>query len=236
MRICPGSEAETGGVRPGRCKPYDHRAPLDQRLNEAVGWLRDGGGSFLSLYLEEVHGVGHRAGPESAELATAIKLNDARIGQQVARLAAGHITANRVIVSEHGMTRAASNNSWCSTSCTRPCDRPDRWSRRSPAHPGRARPLKLFPGWRVITATQPSAMKLASLLSRVAAVGFAAFLATVALNAAPLISFSLAAGAFLALIAAHDYAPRHYPRVSVAATVLRFPPPAHATESHRLAA
>jgi hypothetical protein len=79
-----------------------------------------------------------------------------------------------------------------------------------------------------------TAMKLHSVLARVAALGFAAFLAAVALNAAALVAFSLAAGTFLALIAAHDYAPRRHARVVVAATVIRFP--ARPAERHRLAA
>ena len=77
-------------------------------------------------------------------------------------------------------------------------------------------------------------MKLHSLLARIAAFGFAAFLAAVAFNAAALVSFSLAAGAFLALIAAHDYAPRRHTRLAVAATVVRFT--ARPVETHRLAA
>jgi hypothetical protein len=74
-------------------------------------------------------------------------------------------------------------------------------------------------------------MKLHSVLARVAA-----FLAAVALNAAPLLAIALVAGALLALIAAHDYAPRRHPRLAVGATVLRFNPPAPANEEHRLAA
>jgi hypothetical protein len=77
-------------------------------------------------------------------------------------------------------------------------------------------------------------MKLQSALTRVAAVGFAAFLTAVALNAAALLSFSLATVAFLALIAANDYAPRRHPRVAIGATVIRFA--VRPTETHRLAA
>ena len=80
-------------------------------------------------------------------------------------------------------------------------------------------------------------MKLVTLLTRVAVLGFAAFLAAVALNAAALVSFSLAAAAFLALIAAHDYAPRPARRVAIAATMIDFPvAPARTETPARLAA
>lgn len=79
-------------------------------------------------------------------------------------------------------------------------------------------------------------MKLANVLSRVATVGFAAFVAAVLLNAAATLTFVIATGAFLALIAAHDYSPVPRPRVAVAATVLRFTAQPAATEDHRLAA
>lgn len=79
-------------------------------------------------------------------------------------------------------------------------------------------------------------MKIHSVLTRLAALAFAAFLASVALNAAALLSFILATIAFLSLIAAHDYAQPARPRLAVAATALRFPARSFQTEERRLAA
>jgi predicted AlkP superfamily pyrophosphatase or phosphodiesterase len=101
--LWPGSEAAIGGVRPNYWKVYDYSLPFEQRLDEAIGWLHSGV-SFLSFYLEEVNGVGHRSGPGSPELAAAIQLTDTRVGKFLARLAAEKIAANLVIVSDHGMT------------------------------------------------------------------------------------------------------------------------------------
>jgi hypothetical protein len=80
-------------------------------------------------------------------------------------------------------------------------------------------------------------MKLVTLLTRLAALGFGTFLAAVAFNAAALAVFTLAAGTFLALIAAHDYSPRERIVARRLAPVLSFPPmPTRANETERLAA
>ncbi len=80
-------------------------------------------------------------------------------------------------------------------------------------------------------------MKLVTQLTRVAALGFASFLAAVAFGVAAIPALSLATGAFLALLAAHDYAPRQPARVAVAATMIEFPATiVRRIEAHRLAA
>jgi hypothetical protein len=80
-------------------------------------------------------------------------------------------------------------------------------------------------------------MKLVTLLTRLAALGFATFLAAVALDAAAVAIFTLAAGAFLLLIAAHDYTPRERIVARRLAPVLSFPPmPARGSDTERLAA
>jgi predicted AlkP superfamily pyrophosphatase or phosphodiesterase len=102
--LWPGSEAEIGGVRPTFWKPYDYRTPFEQRLEGAVRWLRDDHVSLLTFYLEEANGAGHRYGPDSPELAAALKLLDDRVGAFATRLAGEKIAANVIIVSDHGMT------------------------------------------------------------------------------------------------------------------------------------
>ena len=80
-------------------------------------------------------------------------------------------------------------------------------------------------------------MKLIPLLTRVAALGFGMFLAAVVFNAAALAAFTLAAGAFVMLIASHDYAPRRGLALPRKAAVVDFPAaPARANHAQRLAA
>jgi predicted AlkP superfamily pyrophosphatase or phosphodiesterase len=102
-----GSEAEIGGVRPTYWRPYDIRLPFEPRLEELTAWLKkpaEQRPSFIALYLEETNGAGHRFGPNSAELAAAIKLVDARIGEVLRKCAELGYTPNVVVVSDHGMT------------------------------------------------------------------------------------------------------------------------------------
>jgi len=80
-------------------------------------------------------------------------------------------------------------------------------------------------------------MKLVPLLTRVAALSFAALLVAVAFNVAALTAFTLAAGAFVMLIASHDYVPRRGLALPRKAIVVAFPTaPARAICPQRLAA
>ena len=102
-----GSEAEIAGVRPTFWKPYDYTIPFEKRLDEVAGWLRLPAGqrpAVITFYLEETNSVGHKFGPDSPELAAAVKLLDGRIGAIMERLKSAHQAVNLVIVSDHGMT------------------------------------------------------------------------------------------------------------------------------------
>ena len=103
-----GSEAEIKGERPTFWRPYDYYDyPFEKRLDDISRWLHlpaEQRPAIITLYFEETNGVGHRAGPDSPELAAAVKLLDAHVGAIVARLAGEGLPANFVIVSDHGMT------------------------------------------------------------------------------------------------------------------------------------
>ena len=81
------------------------------------------------------------------------------------------------------------------------------------------------------------AMKLVAHLSRLAALGFAAFLLGLALDTQALALFSFATSAFLLLLLAQDYAPRRSYGRSRAGTVVTFTPvPVRATQPGKIAA
>lgn len=103
----PGSEAEIGGRRATFWKPYDYSIPFQKRLDELVSWLKlpeRGRPSVITFYFEETNAAGHNAGPDSPEIAAAIKLLDAHVGELMARAASEQVELNLVIVSDHGMT------------------------------------------------------------------------------------------------------------------------------------
>jgi predicted AlkP superfamily pyrophosphatase or phosphodiesterase len=102
-----GSEAELQGIRPTFWYPYNYSVPFAQRLDTVIAWLRlpaNERPAIVAFYLEETNSAGHTFGPDSPELAAAVKLLDGRVGTMVARLESEKIAANLVIVSDHGMT------------------------------------------------------------------------------------------------------------------------------------
>jgi predicted AlkP superfamily pyrophosphatase or phosphodiesterase len=103
----PGSEALIANTRPTYAKAYTKSTTFEDRLDETLGWLKLPEGKrpgLVTFYIEDTNGVGHLSGPDSAELKAAVKLVDDRIGAFAARLEKEGITANLVVVSDHGMT------------------------------------------------------------------------------------------------------------------------------------
>lgn len=103
----PGSEAPVGGLRPGIYKTFNAKIPLEARLEEVAGWLElppDRRPAFITFYLDETNSVGHRHGPDSAEIVAAVKRMDASVGALRERLERGGRRINLVVVSDHGMT------------------------------------------------------------------------------------------------------------------------------------
>lgn len=106
----PGSEAEISGRRATYWKPFDLNRKFDERLEELAGWLKlppEQRPAVLTLYLEATNTVGHSSGPDSPELAAAVKLLDQQVGAVVDRLRADRQTVNLLIVSDHGMTKVS---------------------------------------------------------------------------------------------------------------------------------
>lgn len=102
-----GSEAEIKGVRPTYWRPFDYSLPFEQRLDEVMGWMTlpaDQRPAIVCFYLEETNSAGHRFGPDSPELAAAVRLVDTRIGAMLSRIRMAGIEPNVVVVSDHGMT------------------------------------------------------------------------------------------------------------------------------------
>lgn len=102
-----GSEVPVGGIRPTFWQRFDYSVPFERRLDDLLGWLtlpEAERPAVVTFYLEETNSAGHRFGPDSAELAAAIKLLDGRIATMLARLRAAHIEPNLVLTSDHGMT------------------------------------------------------------------------------------------------------------------------------------
>jgi predicted AlkP superfamily pyrophosphatase or phosphodiesterase len=102
-----GSETKVEGIAPTAWRPYDARVPFERRFDELFEWLHwpeTERPAVITFYLEETNSIGHKFGPDSPELTQAIKMQDERLGKILARLEAEKMTANIVVVSDHGMT------------------------------------------------------------------------------------------------------------------------------------
>lgn len=104
----PGSEAAIGGVRPTWWKRFDDDVPHAVRVGTVLEWLRlppDSAPRFVTLYFSDVDGAGHRFGPDSPQVDSAI----ARVGRAVGALWDGLQAGGTarpvhlVLVSDHGM-------------------------------------------------------------------------------------------------------------------------------------
>jgi predicted AlkP superfamily pyrophosphatase or phosphodiesterase len=104
----PGSEAAIGGERPDRWHPFDAAMPVEARIAQVLAWLGEDEHTrphFITLYLEQIDTAGHRHGPDSPELAQAMRATDAalaRLVDGIARLGLAD-AVQLVIVSDHGM-------------------------------------------------------------------------------------------------------------------------------------
>ena len=107
----PGSEAAIHGVRPDEWRKFEYGLPAAPRVGTGLGWLDQPGGArpdFVTLYFEAVDSAGHEHGPDSPEVAEALRATDAALLRLRQGLQARGLNANIVVVSDHGMA-AASN-------------------------------------------------------------------------------------------------------------------------------
>lgn len=105
----PGDETEIHGTRPGHFLAYDGRKTSSQRVDGLLQWFdlpAEQRPRFAALYIEVVDHFGHKNGPDSPEVAAAVKEADDAIARLLAGLAARGLrdTTNLVIVSDHGMS------------------------------------------------------------------------------------------------------------------------------------
>ncbi len=102
----PGSEVAFGTTRPSDWLRYDQNVGNVQRVNTLLDWLRRPAAirpAFATIYFDTVDTIGHRFGPDSAEVNAALAEVDARIGELVDGAAKLGVPLNLVIVADHGM-------------------------------------------------------------------------------------------------------------------------------------
>ncbi|MCF8060137.1 MAG: ectonucleotide pyrophosphatase/phosphodiesterase [Bacteriovoracaceae bacterium] len=101
-----GSDANINGNYPNYYIPYDGKISNDVRVETILEWLQlpeEKRPHFLTLYFSDVDSAGHRYGPDSLEVAKAIREVDQQISKLVEKTKALNLSINFVIVSDHGM-------------------------------------------------------------------------------------------------------------------------------------
>lgn len=111
----PGTEADVGGVRPTRWRPYDGDVPMETRVDTVLGWISEPAATrprFMTLYFEHVDEASHDHGPHSDEAHEAQRAVDAALGRLLDGLDARGLAdaVNLVLVSDHGLAEVAPGN------------------------------------------------------------------------------------------------------------------------------
>jgi predicted AlkP superfamily pyrophosphatase or phosphodiesterase len=110
----PGSDVAIDDVRPTDWLPYDNDMTSDDRTEKLLSWFDvspDQRPRFATLYLNAVDSAGHEGGPDSPDVRAALAEVDEAVGRLIAGLQARHITANVVIVADHGMAAVGAGQS-----------------------------------------------------------------------------------------------------------------------------
>jgi predicted AlkP superfamily pyrophosphatase or phosphodiesterase len=105
-----GSEAPIGGVRPTWYTRFDNEVPYAVRVRRVLDWLSlppDSAPRLITTYFSAPDGAGHRSGPGSAAVDSAIAQVDSAVGalwRGIGALGLGD-RVNLVVVSDHGMAQ-----------------------------------------------------------------------------------------------------------------------------------
>ncbi len=108
----PGSEAPVQGTRPTEWFTYDGSVPGPTRVDQALQWLdrpADTRPDLITLYFSRVDTEGHRHGPHSDSVATALREVDGFIQRLLDGLDARGLTdaVNVMVTGDHGMSPTA---------------------------------------------------------------------------------------------------------------------------------
>jgi predicted AlkP superfamily pyrophosphatase or phosphodiesterase len=108
-----GSEAAIKDTYPTYYFNYNGRVTNEQRVNQAVEWLKlpeEKRPHFITMYFSLADDIGHKFGPNSPEIETAVKQLDTTIGDLISKTKKLNLPINFVVVSGHGMKEVDINN------------------------------------------------------------------------------------------------------------------------------
>jgi predicted AlkP superfamily pyrophosphatase or phosphodiesterase len=102
-----GSEAQIRGLYPSYYYKFSNDIPIDRRIQAVVNWLKlppETRPHLITFYFPQVDHQGHLHGPDSREVANAVRFVDSAVYEMTKAVAATGLKVNYVFVSDHGMT------------------------------------------------------------------------------------------------------------------------------------
>ncbi|CBW27689.1 putative phosphodiesterase-nucleotide pyrophosphatase [Halobacteriovorax marinus SJ] len=102
----PGSEAKIDGKFPSYYLTYNHSAPHADRIKTIIEWFKLPESirpHLVTLYFSDVDSAGHKFGPNSPEVKSAIEKVDHSLNTLNQELKRLKLPINIIIVSDHGM-------------------------------------------------------------------------------------------------------------------------------------
>jgi len=103
-----GSEADIQGVRPTYYLKFDPRFPNPKRVEQVLAWLRlppEQRPHFITLYFSDTDTAGHRFGPDSPQVADAVRELDGEIGKLMDGLKEIKLPVDLIVLADHGMVK-----------------------------------------------------------------------------------------------------------------------------------
>ena len=104
----PGSRAAVPGGQPINEPRYAGKAPNEGRVREVLRWLASSGPDhpdLIAMFIRDVDFAGHRHGPDSPQVDSAIAAVDAELAMLLDGIRSGGLASrvNLVLVADHGM-------------------------------------------------------------------------------------------------------------------------------------
>ena len=105
----PGSELTADYRRPNYYKNYEHTKAYSDRVNGVIEWLKLPYGErphFITMYFDAADSYGHKFGPDSPQVDSAIQVLDSQLGDLFVKLKEINLfdSSDIIVVSDHGMT------------------------------------------------------------------------------------------------------------------------------------
>jgi predicted AlkP superfamily pyrophosphatase or phosphodiesterase len=107
-----GSDANIQDLHPTYYFNYKQSTPNEERVTQVVDWLKLPAAQrphFITLYFSDVDSAGHRHGPRSKEVKSAVHKIDGNLKSLYDQVAQLKLPVNFIFVSDHGMAKIKTN-------------------------------------------------------------------------------------------------------------------------------